>query len=66
MKLMLITATALSIVPPLAATFMPDYFLGDSQNAVDQAGLAGERVIEGELEHERERARSLSRGREGL
>lgn len=52
MKVMLIVATALSIIPPLAAWIMPNCYLGDQQNAVDQAGLTGERVIEGEVERE--------------
>jgi hypothetical protein len=52
MKVMLIVATALSVVPPLAAWLMPNFYLGDQQNAVDQAGLTGERVIEGEIERE--------------
>jgi len=46
MKVMLIAATVLSIIPPLMATLMPNYFLGDQQNAVDQADLTGERHAE--------------------
>jgi len=52
MKIMLIAATVLSIVPPLAAIFMPNYFLGDQQNAVDQADLTGERPVGGTVEHD--------------
>jgi hypothetical protein len=52
MKLMLITATFLSIITPLAALMMPNYYLGDQQNAVDQVGLTGERMINGEVESE--------------
>jgi hypothetical protein len=52
MKLMLITATCLSIITPLAALMMPNYYLGDQQNAVDQAGLTGERMIDREIESE--------------
>jgi hypothetical protein len=55
MKVMLIAATVLSVIPPLAAFLMPDYYLGDQQNAVDQAGLTGERVIEGEAERDEQR-----------
>lgn len=49
MKVMLITAAALSIMPPLVANLMPNYYLGDQQNAVDQADLTGERP--GGVEH---------------
>jgi hypothetical protein len=51
MKVMLIVATALSIVPPLVANLMPNYYLGDQQNAVDQADLTGERPGGEHAEH---------------
>lgn len=44
MKIMLIAATALSVVPLLLSLFMPNWYLGDRQNAVDAADLKGERV----------------------
>ena len=44
MKVLLIAATALSVVPVLFSLIMPDYHLGDAQNAVDGATLTGERV----------------------
>lgn len=43
MKTMIIAATALSVVPILISLFMPNWYLGDRQNAVDAADLTGER-----------------------
>ena len=45
MKLLLIAATVLSVVPLALAFFMPNWYLGDKQNAVDAADLKGERVV---------------------
>lgn len=44
MKIMVISATVLSIIPVLLALLMPNWYLGDQQNAVDDANLAGEPV----------------------
>lgn len=44
MKILVIAATVLSVIPILLALIMPDWYLGDKQNAVDDANLAGERV----------------------
>ena len=44
MKILVIAATVLSVVPVLFSLFMPDYRLGDAQNAVDGTTLTGERV----------------------
>lgn len=44
MKTMVIVATALSVVPVLFSVLMPNWYLGDTQNAVDDADLAGERA----------------------
>ncbi|KAI0781782.1 drug:h+ antiporter [Abortiporus biennis] len=49
MKVMVIAATCLSVVPIILALFMPNWYLGDKQNAVDDADLSGERA-EGERE----------------
>lgn len=46
MKVMVIAATAISIVPIITSCFMPNWYLGDTQNAVDDADLTGERVSE--------------------
>lgn len=46
MKIMIITATAVSVVPIFLSLFMPNWYLGDKQNAVDSADLKGE--LEGE------------------
>ena len=44
MKLMLVAATVLSVVPLALSVFMPDWYLGDKQNAVDATDLKGERA----------------------
>ena len=44
MKLLLIAATVLSVPPLVLSLFMPNWYLGDSQNAVDAVNLKGERV----------------------
>ena len=44
MKVMLVAATALSVVPLVLAFFMPNWYLGDKQNAVDAMDLKGERA----------------------
>ena len=43
MKTMLILATALSFMPFVLAIFMPNWYLGDQQNAVEERDLAGRR-----------------------
>ena len=45
MKIMLIAATVLAVVPLVLACFMPNWYLGDRQNAVDAADLKGERGV---------------------
>ena len=42
MKIMVIAATFASVLPVLLAFFMPNWYLSDKQNAVDEAGLDGE------------------------
>ena len=44
MKILCIAATCLAVVPILFALIMPNYYLGDKQNAVDQTDLTGERT----------------------
>ena len=39
MKAMLVLATALSVIPLVLSVFMPNWYLGDQQNAVEEAGL---------------------------
>ena len=36
MEIMLVAATALSVVPLLLSLLMPDWYLGDQQNAVEE------------------------------
>lgn len=52
MKLMLIAATALSVVPLLLAFFVPNWYLGDKQNAVDAMDLKGELAVPARQESE--------------
>ncbi|KAG7449141.1 drug:h+ antiporter [Guyanagaster necrorhizus] len=42
MKIMLIVATVMSVIPLAISLFMPDWHLGEKQNAVDEEDLAGE------------------------
>lgn len=44
MKTMAIVGTAIGAVPVLLALFLPDWYLGDTQNAVDKVNLEGEVV----------------------
>ncbi|KAH7922339.1 hypothetical protein BV22DRAFT_1121535 [Leucogyrophana mollusca] len=50
MKIMIWVAIALSIVPIFLALGMPNWYLGDRQNAVDDADIAGRIMIDGEDE----------------
>lgn len=54
MKVMVVAATVLSAVPIVASLFMPNWYLGDTQNAVDGAnvGLDGQ-PLDGEEEERR-------------
>ena len=47
MKLLLIAATVLSVPPLVLSLFMPNWYLGDKQNAVDAMDLKGERSHHG-------------------
>lgn len=42
MKTMIITATAVAVIPTILGFFLPNWYLGDTQNAVDKANLEGE------------------------
>ncbi|KAG9099375.1 hypothetical protein FRC06_005345 [Ceratobasidium sp. 370] len=46
MKVMLITATIIAIIPLSLALLMPNYILGDTQNAVEGTTLTGETISE--------------------
>ncbi|KXN88953.1 Siderophore iron transporter 3 [Leucoagaricus sp. SymC.cos] len=46
MKTMTITATVIAVVPLALAFVMPNWYLGDGQNAVDKVGLSGNNVDE--------------------
>ena len=48
MKLMLIAATVLAAVPFLLAFGLPNWYLGDQQNAVEATDLKGERAPDAE------------------
>jgi len=55
MKIMVIAATALSVVPIGLALTMPDWYLGDKQNAVDAADLTGRSASDDNVEDAGER-----------
>ena len=58
MKLMLIAATAVAAVPIVLSLFMPNWYLGDGQNAVDGTDLQGERADSHAGVHEDEKEKS--------
>ncbi|KAI0337328.1 drug:h+ antiporter [Trametopsis cervina] len=58
MKVLCIVATCLSVLPLLFSLGMPDWFLGDAQNAVDETTLTGERVGTSEQEQHATERRS--------
>ena len=41
MRILCIAATCLSVIPMLCSLIMPNWYLGDHQNAVDEANLEG-------------------------
>lgn len=41
---MTIAATVVAVLPPILALFLPDLYLGDKQNAVDDSDLGGEKA----------------------
>ncbi|KAK1232837.1 hypothetical protein PQX77_004003 [Marasmius sp. AFHP31] len=57
MRSLLITATCIAIIPLLLSLAMPDWHLGDSQNAVDLTDLAGGRGTSSITTSEEERDR---------
>ena len=42
MKAMVVAATVIAVIPVLLSIGMPNWYLGDTQNAVDEAALDGE------------------------
>ena len=54
MKIMVIAATALSVIPIFLALAMPNWYLGDKQNAVDAADLTGRSAVEDDVEDDGE------------
>lgn len=46
MKIMVTAATILSVIPVLLALAMPNWYLGDKQNAIDAADLTGRSVLD--------------------
>lgn len=54
MKIMVTIATVLSVIPVLLALAMPNWYLGDRQNAIDAADLTGRSVLEDDSEDEDE------------
>ncbi|KAF9049078.1 ferrichrome-type siderophore transporter [Panaeolus papilionaceus] len=45
MKVMTITATAVAVIPWVLAFLMPNWYLGEQQNAIDNTDLKGEKVV---------------------
>lgn len=43
MKILIITATCIAVIPFALSFFIPDWHLGDKQNAVDNVDLQRER-----------------------
>ncbi|KAG2131593.1 major facilitator superfamily domain-containing protein [Suillus bovinus] len=54
MRIMVIAATVLSVVPILLALVMPNWYLGDKQNAIDAVDLTGRSELEDDVEDEEE------------
>ncbi|KAG6840370.1 hypothetical protein C0991_007145 [Blastosporella zonata] len=54
MKVMTIVATVFAVIPLFLSFFMPNWYLGDTQNAVEDVGLAGEHVVDpvAKVDHE--------------
>lgn len=44
MKILTIVATCFAVAPLVLSFFMPNWYLGDQQNAVENKNLAGEPV----------------------
>jgi len=44
MKILTIAATAFAVVPFFLSFFVPDWYLGDQQNAIENVDLAGRKV----------------------
>lgn len=42
MRTMVIASTCIAVVPVIISLFMPNWYLGDQQNAVENVNLAGE------------------------
>ncbi|KAF5326811.1 hypothetical protein D9619_005127 [Psilocybe cf. subviscida] len=57
MKILTIVATVFGAVPLVISCWMPNWYLGDQQNAVDNVGLSGERVgnpdVDGDMSEKR-------------
>lgn len=41
---MTVVATVVAVLPPIVALLLPDLYLGDKQNAVDDTDLGGEKA----------------------
>ena len=50
MKVLCIAATAFAVPPLIMSLFMPDWYLGEGQNAVEGLGLDGHKVEDGQVE----------------
>lgn len=55
MKVMILCAIGLSVIPIFCALGMPDWHLGDKQNAVDSTDLTGRASIRPEQDGDEDR-----------
>ena len=46
MRIMIILATVLSLIPIITSCFMPNWYLGDKQNAVDDSSIDENSLLE--------------------
>lgn len=46
MKILIIASLAFGLIPIILASIMPNFYLGDAQNAIDGLGITGRRVEE--------------------
>jgi hypothetical protein len=53
MKVMLIVATVMSVPPLILSFFTTNYYLGDTQNAIEGIDLAGKTVEEPQVDADR-------------
>lgn len=53
MKVLLIAATCISVIPIFFGFIVPNFYLGDTHNAVEGVDLKGEKIEEPQLEEKK-------------